>query len=439
MCWTAALALSLAGIPAVTRAHEIPARVTVLVLVKPEGPYLRVLVRVPLEAMRDFEWPLRGPGYLDLAGAGPLLRDAGRLWIVDYLDVFAGNEPLPHGDIVGARVSLPSNRAFGNWDDAIAHVRGPPLDAETELPWQQGVLDLLIEYPIASARARFAMRPALAHLGQRTTTVLRFVRPDGGERVLQYAGNPGLVQLDPRWHQAALRFVSLGFQHIMDGFDHLLFILCLVIPFRRMRPLVVIVTSFTVAHSLTLIASATGLAPRALWFPPLIETLIALSIVYMAIENIVGARLQRRWLIAFAFGLVHGFGFSFMLRESLQFAGGHLATALFAFNVGVELGQLLVVIAAVPVLEWLFRRAISERLGTIVLSAIVAHSAWHWMTARWSMLREFEFRWPTFDWALAASLMRGAMLILILVGVVWGLAAAFGYWLRSPQQVGSEE
>ena len=138
-------------------------------------------------------------------------------------------------------------------------------------------------------------------------------------------GDPGLVRLDPRWHQAAWRFVQLGFGHILDGIDHLLFVLCLVIPFRRLRPLVAIITSFTVAHSITLIASASGFAPDALWFPPLIEVLIALSIVYMAFENIVGPKLERRWIIAFAFGLVHGFGFSFILRNSLQFAGAHLA------------------------------------------------------------------------------------------------------------------
>src|SRR5262249_24080378 len=159
--------------------------------------------------------------------------------------------------------------------------------------------------------------------------------------------------------------------------------LCLVIPFRRMRALVVIVTAFTVAHSLTLIGSAYGLAPEALWFPPLVETLIATSIVYMALENIVGARqLQRRWVITFAFGLVHGFGFSFALRETLQFAGSHLLTSLLSFNVGVEFGQLLVLILLVPALQALFTYVVDERMGTIILSALVAHTAWHWTGER---------------------------------------------------------
>ena len=96
--------------------------------------------------------------------------------------------------------------------------------------------------------------------------------PDGGtERALEYIGDPGLVRLDPGWSQAAWQFVKLGFAHILDGIDHLLFIFCLVIPFRRIKPLIWVVSAFTVAHSITLIASTLGLAPGGLWFPPLIE------------------------------------------------------------------------------------------------------------------------------------------------------------------------
>jgi hypothetical protein len=251
--------------------------------------------------------------------------------------------------------------------------------------------------------------------------------------VFEYLGDPGLVRLDPRWHQAALRFVALGFQHILDGLDHLLFVFCLVIPFRRLRPLIAIVTSFTVAHSITLIASASGLAPDALWFPPLIEVLIALSIVYMAFENIVGAKLERRWIIAFAFGLVHGFGFSFILRQSLQFAGSHLATSLVAFNVGVELGQMFVLAIAIPALALLFRYVVAERMGTILLSALVAHTAWHWMLDRGAALRQYDFEWPTIDAVFVVSAMRALMLVLIVVASAWGLYALYRRLLRGAQ------
>lgn len=425
--------------PVPAAAHEIPARVTVLAFVRPEGSSLRVIVRVPLGAMRDMQFPLRGQGYLDLARARPVLDDAARLWISDAIELQENGRVLGDVRVAAVRVSLPSDRSFDTYENALAHVTGASLSEETELVWQQGLLDILLEYPIVSDRSSFSIRPALARLGLKTTTVLRFLPDGGGERAYQFSGDPGLVRLDPRWHQTALRFVKLGFLHILDGIDHLLFLLCLVIPFRRFRPLIAIVTSFTVAHSITLIASTLGLAPAALWFAPLIETLIALSILYMAFENIVGARLERRWMLAFGFGLVHGFAFSFFLRDSLQFAGANLATSLLAFNVGVELGQVLVVVVAVPVLGWLFRR-IPQRIGTILLSAVVAHSAWHWMTERGSVLRQYRFEWPALDVALAADVMRVLMLVLIVAGAAWlmlGLARRLAQSARQEDPAGS--
>jgi hypothetical protein len=227
------------------------------------------------------------------------------------------------------------------------------------------------------------------------------------------------VRLDPRWHQAALRFVRSGFLHILDGTDHLLFLFCLVIPFRRFRSLVVVVTAFTIAHSITLIAAAYNFAPDALWFPPLIEMLIAISIVYMALENIVSPQLKRRWMIAFGFGLVHGFGFSFALRQTLQFAGSHLLTSLLSFNLGVELGQLLVLLLLIPALDLLFRFVVPERMGTIILSALVTHTAWHWMVERAGVLRRYQFQWPALDVALLASAMRWAMVLVVAGGLYW--------------------
>ena len=428
-----ALALALASVsPA--RAHEVPPHVTVLAFARPDGGTLRMLLRVPLEAMRDVEWPLRGPGFLVVDGIEPLLRDAITLWVTDYLTLYEDGVRLGDERITAIRLSTPADRAFSTWDEARAHLAAD-LPADTDLPWQQALIDVALEVPIASDRARFAIRPDLAHLGLRTETVLRFRAPDGAERVLRYTGDPGIVRLDPRWYQAFLSFVALGFEHILGGLDHLLFVLCLVIPIRRVRPLVAVITSFTVAHSITLAAAALGFAPSALWFPPLVETLIALSIVWMALENVVialdrdgdgrGHRiLHRRWRFAFAFGLVHGFGFSFLLRDALQFAGSHLAAALLAFNVGVELGQILALLVAVPLLA-LLGRHVPERAAAIVLSALVAHSAWHWMADRFADLRAWDFRWPALDAALAVAALRALLLVLVAGGAVWLLSGAF--------------
>jgi hypothetical protein len=293
---------------------------------------------------------------------------------------------------------------------------------------------VLLEYPIKSDRSEFAIHPRVDRIALKVSTALRFIPPDGATRAFEFHGDPGLVRLDPRWHHAALRFAVSGFWHILEGADHLLFLGLLVIPFRRLRPLVIIVTSFTVGHSISLAASALGFVPDALWFPPLVETLIAVTIVYMALENIVyaatgklGGDLSRRWIIAFAFGVVHGFGFSFALRESLQFAGDHLVTALFGFNLGVEVGQIAVLIVLIPALDLLFRYVVVEWLGVIILSALVAHVGWHWMIERGEQLAKFPF--PKLDAAFLASAMRGLMAILTLALGVWLANGLLKRWI----------
>lgn len=399
-------------------AHDVPADVTVQLLVKPEGRQISVLARVPLGAMRDIAFPTSGPGYLDLTEADPFIRDAAVRWVAGNLSLFEDDRPVGPFEVRATRVSLPSNRSFGSWDEALDYVTGSPLPADTLLVWNQALLDVHMTVPISSDQARFSVRSEFARLGLRVRTVIRFLLPGGAVRAFEYRGDPGLVRLDPRWHQAALGFVRLGFDHILMGFDHLLFLACLVIPFRRARDLIILVTSFTVAHSITLIASAFGLAPTQLWFPPLVETLIAASIVYMAIENIAGkTRIGRRWAITFGFGLIHGFGFAFALQESLQFAGSHMLTSLLAFNVGVELGQLLALACLVPVLVLAFRHVVSERMGAIILSALIAHTAWHWMVDRGSTLSAYD--WVAPDTAFLVAFVRGLIVIVAILAAAW--------------------
>jgi hypothetical protein len=357
-------------------AHDIPTDVTARVLVKPTGSKLQLFVRVPLKAMRDMEFPEQGrTGYLDLEKLAALLPDAATLWIVNSIAIQEDGVVLGKPQIVDTRISLPSDREF--------NFGAPKLGNNANVVWNQVNFDVLLEYPIRSDRARFSIRPGLERLGERVTTVLVFE-----SRAFEFQGDAGFVELDPSWHQAAARFVKLGFFHILDGTDHLLFLLCLVLPVRRLRPLIIVVTAFTVAHSITLIAPA----PDKLWFPPLIETLIAASIVFMALENIAATNsTQRRWAMALGFGLIHGFGFSFALRETLQFAGTHHLSALLSFNIGVELGQLLVLLLLIPLIEVLFRYVVAERIGTIILSALIAHTGWHWMLERLDRLRQYHF------------------------------------------------
>lgn len=381
----------------VAQAHEVPSDVTVRMLVRPEGPRLKLLVRAPLEAMQDITFPTVGPGFLDVPRADDQLRDAARLWLADNLEVYEGERRVPRLDIVAVRASIPSDRSFAEYDAALAHLHAPPLPAGLDLPWQQALLDVELEAPIESATSLFSIRPRTERLGMRVVNAVRFFGANGVERVYQIEGDAGVVPLDPRWHQSLLRFLAQGFEHILDGADHLLFLLTLVVPFRRqVRKLVYVVTAFTAGHSVTLIASAHGLAPSSLWFPPLVETLIALSIFYMCVENVLCPNPRTRWPLAFGFGLVHGFGFSFALQNTLQFAGDHVLTSLLAFNLGIELGQLLVLLIAVPALNFLFTR-IDERAGGIVIAVVIGHTAWHWLGERLTALNAFWGVLPWFD------------------------------------------
>ncbi len=369
--------------------------------------------------MRDVDVPRRAGGFLDFSKADGALRNAVSLWLADEIEIYENDSRLPRPRVVDARVSLESDRSFGSYESAVANFSAPRLKNPAELYWNQGLMDVLLEYPIGSEKSDFSIRPRLERLGIRVSTIIRFINIENEVRPFDLHGDPGLVRLDPRWHQAALSFVRSGFMHILEGADHLLFLLLLVAPFRRFLPLAAIVTAFTVAHSITLISAALGYGPRALWFPVLIETLIAVSILYMALENVLGASLQRRWMLALGFGLVHGFGFAYGLQQLLQFAGSHLLTSLLAFNLGVELGQLAVLLLFIPVLNFLFKY-LNEKAATLILSLLVGHTAWHWMLERGEKLARFPF--PALDEASIASAIRWLMALLVFAALAWAVS-----------------
>jgi hypothetical protein len=127
-------------------AHDIPNDVTVQAFVKPEGERLRLLVRAPLRACRDVDFPKRGPGYLDLARADASLRDAAKLWISDAIQLYEGDRRLTDPSVIETRVSLESDRSFVSYEEALAHVTGAELPIETDLYWNQAMLDVLFEY-----------------------------------------------------------------------------------------------------------------------------------------------------------------------------------------------------------------------------------------------------------------------------------------------------
>ena len=163
-------------------------------------------------------------------------------------------------------------------------------------------------------------------------------------------------------------FVWEGVRHILEGLDHVLFVVCLVLSATSLRGLLWRVTGFTIGHSLTLALGFFGYVPRGDWFVPAVETGIALSIVYagfLAFRSKTDSERpeQSIFLVTLGIGLLHGLGFSFVLQELLQVTSPNIWQSLLAFNVGVELGQLLIVLAIWPLLVLLNRYA--EPLGRL--------------------------------------------------------------------------
>ena len=402
-------------------AHDLPVNTIMNAFVKIEPHQAHLVVRIPLDLLQGLSLPLKGGRY-DLAASGPATQQALSILAEGFMLLENGVRLTPSES--SGRLSLPSNRSFQDYDDAVAFI-AQPADLSTTISYNLGFFDAHFVYPIASPKSVFKIRSLIGvDLGSMIKLTIRYMPLGESGRAMIIPGDSGPVALNPSWYHAASGFVVLGIEHILSGIDHLLFLLCLIIPFRRIRGLIPVITAFTLGHSVTLLGSAFNLAPSGAWFPPFVETAIALSILYMALENIVGANLHHRWIIAGLFGLVHGFGFSYALKDQLQFAGSHLLASLFSFNVGIELGQLAVLCVAVPVLGLVFRGALAGRMGVILLSAIVAHTAWHWMIERWNTL--WQAPWPQLTGQGLMIFARWVAGLLLAVG----LATLISRWIE---------
>lgn len=180
---------------------------------------------------------------------------------------------------------------------------------------------------------------------------------------------------------SAAEYFQMGVHHILTGYDHLLFLCALLVACQRVKPMLVIITCFTVAHSITLALAAMDVVAIS---PRIVEPLIAASIVIVGVENFRGKTdIKTRSAITFGFGLIHGFGFAGALRESGLSGGGlDLVAPLFTFNVGVECGQLAVAGVFLPLLFFARRVPSFERRGTPAISACVVALGGFWLIQR---------------------------------------------------------
>ncbi len=185
-------------------------------------------------------------------------------------------------------------------------------------------------------------------------------------------------------------FLWQGVIHILLGWDHIFFVLGLVLIAPRLGELIKVITAFTIAHSITLILTAMDVIPlRSASSMSIIEALIAASVAYVGFENLLKINKPPtwRWALVFGFGLIHGFGFASVLRDLLVDSGGggrgSAVACLLTFNVGVELGQILVLAVVFPLLQWLRRRSpVAWRRVVIAGSVFVCFMGTSWVLDR---------------------------------------------------------
>jgi hydrogenase/urease accessory protein HupE len=190
------------------------------------------------------------------------------------------------------------------------------------------------------------------------------------------ASLPHPVDVNP--FATLVHFLREGVLHIFTGYDHVAFIVTLMLAVKTWRELGLLVTSFTAAHSVTLALATLGIVTLP---PRFVEPLIALSVLVVAVDAIVRPRAKARMSMAFGFGLVHGLGLSNVLRD-LGLSGRELFPALFGFNVGVELGQLAIVGPMFVLVLRLRRKEAAFALSRNVMCAAVAVAATIWMLLR---------------------------------------------------------
>lgn len=228
LCVLAMLLLA-ASWPPLVHAHEFKLDLVINAFVKIEPGNAQLVVRAPLYLFKSVRFPVTG-AEIDVDRAGPAV-DQALVAVQQSLTLYENGKPLVASHASG-RLSLPSDRSFESYEQAVGHV-SEPVERDLRLYDGQGYLDAVITYPVSSQDAEFAIRSTAApELGDALKVALRFMSPGHESRAFTFGSTTGTIALDPTWSHAALGFVGLGVEHILTGYDHLLFVSALVLAAR---------------------------------------------------------------------------------------------------------------------------------------------------------------------------------------------------------------
>ena len=338
---------------------------------------LRVLMRLPMVyalanvAERDAEGQVQTAPYartVDTAEQRLHYLDTARLRadpqglasLVRVGHVLQVNRQPLKAQIVGLRLWAAGNQPpFASLAEAEAAFAKPFTLPPPETYIGDTVVDVELHYPAQTKAGAYqlhsTLRPAAAGADETANLILDYIGAPARPRLLRIRGlldTP--VELGQSLLAALGSFTRHGIRHILSGMDHVLFVICLVLGATGWA-LIARITGFTIGHSLTLALGFFGATPDSAWFIPLVEWLIAVSVVYAGSAAWFGRSHLTATPLTIALGLLHGLGFAFILRDLLPLESAHLWPSLLAFNIGVELGQIALALGLVTILTLLAR------------------------------------------------------------------------------------
>ena len=304
-------------------------------------------------------------------------------FFADALIIKIGEQKL--NPVIGRVVAYPINKQkpFSKLTEAEDSFKGEVYNSKYEEAFiGDTIIDIELIYPIQDDVKKFSIQsllnPNLPKQEETANLIIdHYNKKPNIHRITGLLNQPVIITNSAL--KAFFTFVVNGFKHILEGYDHILFILCLIVGAQNLTSLFWRITGFTVGHSITISFGFFNIIPNYVWFIPFIETTIALTIIYAAFLALFGKEHKNIILVTGLIGLLHGFGFSFILSEILSIDSANLWQSLLGFNVGVEHGQLLIGIIVWPcllIISKILPRYIVHIKWAILIPCIFISSIW---------------------------------------------------------------
>jgi len=407
--------------------RPIPTAVNIRAYAAEQGGQLDVLVRMPLGAVKNVQFPVRPDTQtLDLAQMQTMLAGIAEHWVAANFEVRDRGVVIARPGVVAARLSIISDASFNSFALAHEHFAAAPLATSEEVLWQQVWLDTHLRYPLASGAHVVTIEPHVAQLGVNVTTQLTLV-DERGERALTFEGDPGAIFFSPRWRDTAAQFIGKGVSAVIGTADIAVFVFCLALPFRRLRDVLPATATFVSSLLVALIAVRSGLVSIDLWWRTLFDVLAAVALLLVAAANVINrVTPRRRALLALVAGLIFGCLSALRLEDVLQYAGDNRTLAGASYCIGMALVIVALIVVSIPLLRFLFSFGRAETLERIIVAALAADTAWGWLVERGELLQRIPLS-PRIEEGMASAVTLAVFGAALLGAVLW----LVNRWLKS--------